>query len=256
MFDFANDASSHPIQTVFFLSNPLGNTREWTGLAQTIGALATCRAFDRPDAFRTALSQMTAPAHLVAHGSAAYHALQVAAQDPDAVQSVTLIDPDILAAVPDMHACPTYHKNLSIMQRAKELCDQGQTQEAAQLTVDWWMGRATWHNTNPTLQVRFASAMPALVAEWQMQEADPLCLLNIATVRCPIKLVLGRKTPAGIRSLAQLVRLALPNASLQRVSEARGACHLTHPHVVGPELRNFVVEHAVDWQSAEYLQAA
>lgn len=257
MFDLMHTTPHTTSQNeVLFLSNPLGVAREWQGLADTIGTLAPSRMFDRTGAFQNAARFSHAGAHLVAHGSAAHHVIQAAIQHPGEVRSITLIDPDILASLPDLHDCPSYRQNLRINAKATALVDQGRTSEAAQCVINWWMGRSAWSNTSNRLRSRFAAAIPALIADWRSQARSPLCLLGLASVPCPIQIVIGRHAPADIRALTQVMRLALPQTSRLKIHGAHGASHLTHPHIVGPALRKFVVCNDAGWHTELQRHAA
>lgn len=257
MFDFLNTPTHTNMQTeILFLSSPFGVTREWTGLSDTVGSLASTRAFGHPAAFQHAARLSCAGAHLVAHGSAAHHAIQTAIQYPNDINALTLIDPDILTSLPDLHDCPSYRKNLEMNAKATALVDQGKTIEAAECVIDWWMGRSAWAKTSERLKVRFAKNMPALVADWRNQARAPLCLLGLAAVRCPIQIITGRDAPADIRALTQVMRLALPKTSLLKIKAAHGASHLSHPHIVGPALRKSIVCNDTGWQTAYQRNAA
>ena len=62
--------------------------------------------------------------------------------------------------------------------------------------------------------------------------------------------------PAPIRSLARLMRVAVQTLSITQVKGARGAAHLTDPHVVGPEVCKFVVSSDREWHTRFGLPAA
>lgn len=257
MFDSLHAMPHSSTQTeVLFLSNSLGVAREWEGLSDTVGAIAAPRMFDRPGEFHRAVRLSSAGAHLVAHGSAAYHAIQTAIRYPGDVRGITLIDPDILASLPDLHDCPIYRQNLQINALATVLADQGRSADAARCVIDWWMGRSAWSNTSERLRSRFAADMPALVADWRNQASSPLCLLGLTNVHCPIQIITGRDAPADIRALTQVLCLALPQTSLVKVKGARGASHLTHPHLVGPALRKFIVYNKTGWHTEPQRRAA
>jgi len=257
MFDLLHTTTyTAPKTEILFLSNPLGVASEWHGLSGAVGTLAPFRVFEKPRDFQDAAKLSFAGAHLVAHGSAAYHAIQTALRHPDRIRGITLIDPDILASLPDLHDCPSYRQNLRINSKATALVVQSRNAQAAQVVIDWWMGRLSWINTSERLQTRFAEAMPALIADWRIQARDPLCLLGLATIHCPIQIVTGRNAPADLRALIHVMRLALPQTRLLKVQYACGASHLTHPHIVGPALRKFVVCTAAGWHTEPQRHAA
>ncbi len=140
--------------------------------------------------------------------------------------------------------------------RATALEKGEQYVQAAALVTDWWMGRPAWSATAARLCTRFTNAIPALVREWQRQAAAPLALDDLATLACPARIVIGQRAHVDIRALARRLTHILPQASLTQVAGARGAAHLTMPHVVDPVIANFVVSSEIAWQSDTMSVAA
>lgn len=258
MFDFMprSDHARRTAPPVLFLSNPFGVAGEWSGIAETLGDQADCEAYEDPSAYLRRVCGRPEGPHLVAHGTGAYHALIAAIQHPHCVRSVTLIDPDIICAMPDLIPCPQFRRHTMLVRRAQDLALCGKHRDAAAQVIDWWMGRRAWSKTAFRLKARFAGAMPALADEWRMQAKAPVNLLGLVALACPVKVVTGRRAPSEITELARLLRMAIPEASMVLVKSARAASHLTDPHVVGPELRNFIVSSDLGWHTKGDLVAA
>ncbi|MEL6169019.1 MAG: hypothetical protein AAFR35_10025 [Pseudomonadota bacterium] len=258
MYDFMTDTAEPGMHRaeILFLSNPLGAAGEWKGLADTMGGQSITQTIVRPADLQPAIWRSFAGVHLVAHGSSASHALRMALSPTHPIQSLTLIDPDILPALSDLHDCPTYRRNLRLVATATACVERGQPVEAAQKVVDWWMGRSAWARTSTRLQRRFAAGMPRLVSDWRVQSETPIALADLAAIACPIQILTGRRVPGDIQNLCHILRIVLPQATVIRVPGARGACHLSHPHLVGPQFRNFVVDNDWCWQSEPQKRAA
>lgn len=258
MFDFM----PHPAHTfmsappVLCLSGPTGMRDEWIGLADCLGPRGACQSFDDASVLRRRLWAGPDGAHLVAHGTAAYHVLKMTEEIPERVRSLTLVDPDIIQALPELAACPQFFGHLSLIRRVREALPLGRLEAAAARVTEWWMGRGTWATTSYAIKERVAEAMPALAREWRIQEDAPLTLLTLVNLSCPVRIIAGRRTPSSIRSLVRLLRVAVPEVSVTFVKGARGACHLTDPHVVGPEISNFIVSSDADWHTQASLLAA
>ncbi|MEM1428288.1 MAG: alpha/beta hydrolase [Pseudomonadota bacterium] len=243
MFDFAHpmDRPALAANTALFLSNPFGVAQEWVGISDCLGPQASCRAYDRPGAFTHDARLASQPVHLVAHGTGGYHALVTAIREPSRVHSVTLIDPDLICALRELAPCHQFRGHLRMIRKATDLVAENRPREAAQRVTEWWMGRRAWGHTSPRLQARFTAAMPSVVAEWRAQAEAPLDLLGVVTLDCPVHIVTGRRVRSDIRALSQLLRVAFPDCALTTVSSARGASHLSDPHIVGPLIRNRIV---------------
>ena len=258
MFDFMPHPANAPMTAppVLCLSGPTGTADEWIGLEQCLGSRGACQTTDMPLVFRRKLTMAPDGAHVVAHGSAAYHALKAAIEMPLKVRSLTLIDPDIIAALPELKACPQFFGQLRMIERVTAEVAEGRTEAAATRVTNWWMGRGAWDRTSGTVQDMQVRAMPRLAAEYQGQAATPLPLLALVTLPCPVRIVAGRRAPSGIRSFARLLRVAIREVSMTLVKGARGSAHVSDPHVVAPDISNFIVSSDRGWQSQASLPVA
>ncbi len=257
MFDFAPpmDRPFDTAEIVLFLSGPFGIAREWKGLTECLGSRADCRAYDRPAPFMHDARLAPSAVHLVAHGTGGYHALATAIREPYLVRSITLIDPDLVCAMRELAPCHQFRGHQRMIARASALMAVNRPADAAEKVTDWWMGRRAWSRTSPKLRARFTAAMPSLLAEWRTQSETPLELLDVVTLDCPIRIITGQRVRSDIRALTQLLRVAFPDCALISVHGARGACHLSDPHIVGPALRNGIVSSHAPCQS-EHRQIA
>ncbi len=251
MFDFIfhTEDTAMTAPPVLFLSSPFGAKREWTGVSEFLGPRGACRAFDRADEWTRRIEVAPDGVHLVAHGTAAYHALMSAMEAPHAVRSVTLVDPDIICAMPDLADCPQFRRHLRMIRHALDLSSGRRSGAAAARVIDYWMGRKAWARSAPAVRDRFAGAMPELAEAWRGQRQAPLNPLQLVALRCPVRVVTGRRAPAEVRSLARLLRMVVPELSISLVNSARGASHLTDPHIVAPDIGKFIVSSDMRWQT-------
>lgn len=245
-----------PAAPVLCLSNAFGSTREWDGITLCLGDRADCLGFTRTAQWQDTLDLSQGGAHLVAHGPRAYHALRLAASRPHAVRSLTLIDPDLISAFPELAPCTQFRAQARMIDRTVSAAAWGAHREAARTAVDWWMGRNAWTRTAPRLRDRFARAVPAMLADWRAQARAPLDIVDLGTLAPPVHLVTGARAPADIRSMVRLLRSVLAPATVTFVKGAGTAAHLTDPHLAAPEIRKFVVSCEAGWQDRTYLAQA
>jgi pimeloyl-ACP methyl ester carboxylesterase len=255
MFNFSS-RESDTVGPVLFLSGPFGVAREWAGIMLCLGTRGASRAFDDRDAWRRALDVAPAAAHLVAHGPAAYEALRMAQECPRRVRSVTLVDPDILAALPEMKAGSQFRRGASLRRQVAALVAEGRQVEAAEAVTDWWMGKGTFSRSSLRLRSRFAASSAALVEAWRRQEEAPFDLCRLSGLRVPVHVATGRRAPAETRSVTGLLKMVVPGLSATIVKDAGAAAHLTDPHVVGPDVSNFIVLSGGGWQDRAHFAAA
>ncbi len=240
---------------VLLLSGPFGVAREWQGITLCLGTRGEPQVFDDRAEWRSAVEVAPDGAHLVAYGPAAYDALRVA-MVPGAARSITLIDPDIIMALPELGHCLQFRGQTRMIRRAVEIAGAGHHADAARSVIDWWMGRRAWSRTSARLQARFAGRMLVLAAEWERQAAEPFDLFDLTAITVPVKVVTGRRAPHPVRALAQMLGIVVPGLSRCGVKGAGTAAHLTDAHIVAPEVSNFVVSSDRRWQNLVQVSEA
>lgn len=257
MFDFMpQEARFMTSPPVLFLSNAFGAAREWDSIALCLGSRGACQSFD--DLARWTKAAEIAPngAHLVAHGSAAYDALRFTRDNPDAVRSLTLVDPDLIAAFPELADCHQFRRHSDLIRGAADAVAENRADDAAAMVIDWWMGKGTWNATTPRLQARFAKAVPALANDWQRQRQAHFDMLSLMRISTPVRIVTGRRVPSDVLALSRLMRTVLADISLDVVKSSGAVAHLTDPHIVAPEICKFIVSSDIGWQDRQYLAEA
>lgn len=234
---------------VLFLSGALGGAGEWTGVAESLGAgFVPARHGDAPSAILD-LARYPAGAHVVAHGSAAYDALARAAAEPWRFRSLTLIDPDLAAALPDLAMAPQYRAGRAMRRNVAVYAAEGDAWNAVREAVDFWMGKGAFARSSLALQQRLASRCGPLVSAYARQSARPLDVFDLAKVACPTFVITGSKAAPELRENARLAFFAIPRAKRLLVREAGACAHLTDPHVVGPAVREFLENCESRWQT-------
>ena len=250
MFDFMiqNRETQVAAAPVLFLSSAMGETWEWNGIADCLGPRGACQMFDHPADWAHAAFIAPDGAHLVAHGAAAYDALRVAAGYGEIVRSVTLIDPDLIAGLPELAACLQFRRHAGMIRRVQTRVAEEDRVGAAELAVEWWMGRGAWSRTAPELRGRLEKAIARLSADWQRQAAAPFDLTELSGIAAPVRVITGRRAPSDIRAMTRLLRMVVPELSARFVKFASASAHLTDPHIVGPDVSNFIVSCDLAWQ--------
>ncbi len=258
MFDILPHRHDAPLAAppVLCLSGAMGTTDDWISLSEYLGPRGACRTLADAKELERHLRMAPDGAHIVAGGTAAYHALKLAGDMPERVRSLTLVDPDIIAALPDLIGCPQFHGHSDLIRKVRRLVAEGRTQEAAVKVTDWWMGRRAWSKTAPVIRTDIRAAMPMLVGAWRAQSETPLNLLGLVTLSCPVRIITGRRAPSPIRSLARLLRVVVTDLSVTFVRSARANVHLSDPHVVAPDISNFIVSSDLGWHTRTILPAA
>lgn len=129
---------------VLFLSGPLNCDLISTAITRDLGSRAASWSYRDVEHWRQRALTTPGGAHLVAHGTAAYHALQLARHAPHAVQSVTLIDPDILRSLVDLAPCPQFRDRFQLSESVSVFLREGDRVRAAEQVATWWMRVRPW----------------------------------------------------------------------------------------------------------------
>lgn len=239
MFDMDHDtAAGGP--SVFFLSGAMGARGEWKSLEGCVNGTHLAVPFSDAAEGVDMLDFAPTGAHLVAHGTAVHTALRAVMERPERVRSLTLIDPDIAPALPELAVSPMFRAGQQMRTRMARFAEEGDAFNAAREAVDFFMGRKAFQKSSFELQKRFARRMGRLQHAYAAQQAQPFDLYELSTVDCPTLVVTGRFASSELRECARLLMFAMQPARRFIVPGARAAAHLTDPHIVGPELRKFL----------------
>jgi benzoate-CoA ligase family protein len=176
-------------------------------------------------------------AHVVGHSSGGSIALQFAADNPERVQSLVLMEPAVLS-VPEGKAV----KELNAY--AEERYRQGDWEAAEDLFLGSPGDRATLARSVPggieqalrDMDTYFRVEMPSLEA-WGFDAGDA------HRIRGPVLSVVGADTPALYVAVHDLVRQWLPQTETATISGATHLLHMQQPAAVADALRAFFDRH-------------
>ncbi|RJE81634.1 alpha/beta fold hydrolase [Paracoccus sp. JM45] len=183
-------------------------------------------ARDDPD-YHTAVTRIAAsfierPLDLIGHSLGATVALRIAVAAPEAVRSLTLIEPVLFAAAPD-----AAQDVLDDQMRAA--LDAGNDQAAAQAFLSVW--GAVPANLSPAMlrQIRLvADTGPTL----RHDRANILRDGGLEAIDAPVLLISGQKSPPVIGAIADALAVRLPDVGRAQVPDAGHILPLTHPEQV------------------------
>lgn len=176
---------------------------------------------------RIAASFMTRPLDLIGHSLGATVALRIALAAPDAIRSLTLIEPVLFAAAPEMAAGqPDFD--------LEQLIAEGRDEEAARKFLALWGGQR-YDDLSADAQERMrmrvrlvASCTPDLMRD----RANLLRDGGLETIDAPVLLVSGEQSPPSIHAIADALAQRLPDVGRANVPNAGHMVPITHPDEV------------------------
>ncbi len=176
------------------------------------------------------------PVHLVGHSFGGAVALAVAITMPQAVRSLTLIEPAAfrLLAGSDGADMLLAQEIAAVAHEVRSAARGGRAGAAAERFIDYWNGPGAWARSSDRLRGFVLGCVDRVVANFAALEAPGLTLRALSGLACPTLVAAGLDTPLPALRTAELVAGAIPGAELRLIAGAGHMAPLTDPHVVDP----------------------
>lgn len=229
----------------------MGSAGGWSGVAEALGGAVDLRSFDmpghgrseawqpHPDApdYHTAVTRLAAalidrPLDLIGHSFGATVALRIAVAAPDAVRSLTLIEPVLFAAAP---SADQDRLDASLA----TLLDEGRDAEAAARFLSVWNGQELESLPAPIRaqmlrQIRLvAETAPAL----RDDTGRILREGGLEAIDAPVLIIAGKQSPPVVHAIAEALATRLPDVGRATVPAAGHMLPMTHPTQVAELIR-------------------
>lgn len=221
----------------------MGNASYWGPIAKALSDKVAIRAPDLPGHgqspdwpgtpdFHTYTTRAVAPLidrpmDLIGHSLGATVALRIAVAAPEAVRSLTLIEPVLFAAAPDP-------ANDAVMRELSDLVAAGESEEAARRFLSIW-GGIDWEAQTPAGRERLIRQMTLVVAgnDTLMQDsANILRAGGLEAIDAPVMILMGAQSPPVIGNIADALAARLPDIGRARLPEAAHMLPITHTRQV------------------------
>lgn len=221
----------------------MGSAAYWGPVAERLGRRVDLRGFDMPGHgrsgpwveqpggpdFHTAVTRIAAsfidrPLDLIGHSLGATVALRIAVAAPDAIRSLTLIEPVLFAAAPDA-AQASRDRILA------DLLAQGRADDAARLFIDVW-GAMPFDDLPPPTRAAMVRQIAFVAATDETLSRDGANILHeggLESIDAPVMIVLGQRSPPVVHGIAQALAQRLPDVGRAVVPGAGHMLPLTHP---------------------------
>lgn len=244
----------------------LAHARAWEGLSAHLGGQAHLRAMDLPGHGQSAplapglsaqeqgaamawpivsgiagggAGAVSMPVHLVGHSLGGTVALRMALERPEAVASLTLIEPvqfSLLAEAGHPLAAPHFEAEA----RLEALIAGGQVEQAARAFLAEWGDGPPWEALPPSRRAYVLERMPMISGHGRAMRAGRTGPVNLGALRgldLPVLIVEGAETPAVIKAIHDVLETTLPSAARLSVPGAGHMVPLTHPEEIATALR-------------------
>ncbi|UXU74798.1 MULTISPECIES: alpha/beta fold hydrolase [unclassified Paracoccus (in: a-proteobacteria)] len=167
------------------------------------------------------------PMDLIGHSMGATVALRIAIAAPEAVRSLTLIEPVLFAAAPD----PLQD---AVMRHVLDHLKHGRAEDAARIFLDTW-GGLDWQGQSPAGRARLARQVTLVADSNPVLREDTAHLLRpngLENIDAPVMIVMGQDSPAVIAAIADALAARLADVGRAVVPGAGHMLPITHPKQV------------------------
>jgi pimeloyl-ACP methyl ester carboxylesterase len=243
-------------ETVLLLHSSASSSGQWRPLTETLQARWRVLAPDlygygqterRPGAGSpgladeialadAVLAQSAAPIHLVGHSYGGAVALRFAAERPECLASLTLIEPvafHLLCGAPEgtvEHGL--FHEVAALAADVTESATEGDGRRGMARFIDYWNGAGAWMRMRPDAQIALARQAPRVALDFRATMTDPTRLRALRGIAVPTLILCGTASPRPTRRIAALVAQILPKARLKTIEGAGHMLPLTHHEAV------------------------
>lgn len=184
---------------------------------------------DDPD-YHTAVTRIAAsfierPLDLIGHSLGATVALRIAVAAPEAVRSLTLIEPVLFAAVPDA---------VENQMDLQPLLDEGRDEEATRQFLSAW-GTQSYDDLPPLMQEQMLMRIGLVANTGPTLSHDLANILRdggLEAIDAPVLLISGADSPEVIHQIADALASRLPDVGRATVPDAGHMLPITHPNEV------------------------
>nr|WP_252733740.1 alpha/beta fold hydrolase [Paracoccus marinaquae] len=218
----------------------------WGAIAERLAGRIDLRGFDMPghgrsDAwapgpedpdYHTAVTRLAAgfiqrPIDLIGHSMGATVALRIAVAAPEAIRSLTLIEPVLFAAAPD----PLQAARDS---QLTDLMASGHEEEATRAFMSAW-GAQGYDDLPPRMQDQMRARIGLVAGTAPTLSGDRAGILRpggLEAIEAPVLLISGANSPQVIHAVADALAARLPDVGRANVPEAGHMLPITHPDEV------------------------
>ncbi|MEZ5778292.1 MAG: alpha/beta hydrolase [Paracoccaceae bacterium] len=223
----------------------LASSAAWSGAAGRLADRLTLTAFDLPGHGRSAdwdgqgdflmlstaiaASFVDAPVDLIGHSFGAVTALGLAIAMPEAMRSLTLVEPVLFAAAKGFPEWDEHRREMAEFDRAVA---EGRAEAAAQAFTRVWGTGVDWHEMSAgsrddvTRHIHLIAAGTSALFE---DSGGILAQGALEMLDMPVMLIQGDRSPTIISRIADVIAARLPDVGVATVPGAGHMVPITHP---------------------------
>jgi pimeloyl-ACP methyl ester carboxylesterase len=199
------------------------------------------RLRDEVEFIEPLLARAGSPLVLVGHSYGAAVALIAALEDPGRVRAMALYEPTLFSLIDAEAPAPNLADGIrSAVARSTRALDRGDADAAAEAFIDYWMGAGSWRRTPPLRKPAIAASV-VNVRRWaHALTTEPTPLAAFRALDVPVLYMVGKRSTASARGVAQLLTQALPRVEVVEFDALGHMGPITHPEPVNEAIAGFL----------------
>jgi lipase len=186
------------------------------------------------DATDIAAELLHSPTHIIGHSFGATVALRLAAERPDLVSRVTLIEPVMFAAATNTEAYAAHQITMEPFLAAWHIQDLN---AAAQAFLGMWGNGSSWEDISEGRRAALVARVHLIPEVFPAIEEDVHGFLaRLANVECPVDLIEGSDSQKVMTAILDGLASRMPQACRYEISGAGHMAPITHADAVASVL--------------------
>lgn len=264
-------------EPVVFIHGSLSDVRTWDGQLEAIGgthrAIAYSRRYSPPgptieagvdDQMLPHVEDLIAlleglgaePAHLVGNSWGGFIALLTAIRAPERVRSLVLMEPPVLSLFVSTPPRPAELAavlarrprtgvailgfGIGTVAKVERALKRGEDEKAMEQFARGVLGDNAFESLSPERLRQARDNIPTLRAQQLGAGFPPLSDDQVRSVRAPVLLICGERSPSLFRHLSERLDELLPEAELVQIDGASHAMHEREPAAVNGRISRFI----------------
>jgi pimeloyl-ACP methyl ester carboxylesterase len=205
---------------------------------------------DFADLVATAVPATTRAISLVGHSFGGAVAMRLATRQlKGRVSSLVLFEPSLFHLLDCCSQTAAFNEISALARDTGQWIEVGMPEMAAEQFIDYWCGHGTWAACSSAKRSSFARSVTLLQHEWAAVFDGSMTPVELAGALPRHTLVMSSlRTPRPARQIVEILLDTCPEAAFAAILDGGHMAPLTHPQVVNPLIRNFLIPPTSDEQ--------
>ena len=179
------------------------------------------------------------PAQLLGHSYGGAVALRAACERPDALRSLTLIEPSLfhLLRQGSLADKDRFYEIATVSAAVNDAVLSGDRRRGAARFVDYWNGPGAWDRTSEKSRAKLCARLPTMALDFRALFDEETDLAAYRRIGVPTLLLRGENSPAPSRRIVEMLAAILPRARVEVIPGAGHMSPFSHANAVNAAIR-------------------